>query len=130
MAKGESEVLAEEAKAPDRNKLRTTIFSGDHLEVKRKVITFNGVPLELRQPTVNDFLNMQDESTEDNPDKKKQFAISFLIQYAFIPGTEERLFETGDMEMLCSMPMNNSFMQVMQAANELMDIKTEEKVKN
>lgn len=106
-----------------RDDVRNRIFAKENRVQKKEVFDFLGVSLELRQPTVEEFMNSQ---TDDG----RAFLVTMLIKYAYIAGTETKVFDPADYNQLVSMPMSASWTRLTQAVQNLMDIKVEEKVKN
>ena len=96
-----------------RDSIRAEIFK--HREIQSKEVTFRGVKLEIRQPTLDDILSAQD--SED----RKTAILQTLVRHAYIPGTEERVFEDGDIEMLLRMPFDKEFIEISQAIGALSD---------
>lgn len=118
------EVVAAEPKKLDKKSARDLIFSSEHTTTKKEVVTFNGVDLELRQPSVDQFISAQSEGDS------KAFMVKMLIDYSYIAGTDEKPFDAADYDQLVAMPMNASWTNVINAIQKLMDIKIEDKVKN
>lgn len=82
----------------------------------RVIVSFFGEDIEIRQPILKDVL-----ANADNPDKESA-VIDMLIKYAYIPGTEERIFEEADAEALKSQPFGADFMAVNNAMEGLTKI--------
>lgn len=128
MAKGvEVEVEAEKPYMTEAKLARQTIFADS--KPKTAKVTFRGVDLELRQPSVTEFLNAQ-----SNPEGEERSAskatIRMIVQFAYLEGTNDRVFEPSDVGVLEEMPMSGEFFRLIQAMNDLLDIKVEEQVKN
>lgn len=81
-----------------------------------KVFTFFGEKLELRQMTVADVM-------KTNPDENEQHRlIGILIQYAYVPDTDEKVFEEGDSDVLLSQPFGQDFVNLSEALSELTSV--------
>lgn len=97
--------------------IRTKIFS--HKIRAKKIVQFMGVEIELWQPTLED-MTAQFRGSED--ENRRAAVVDTLIKYAYVPGTEEHIFQAADEETLKSMPFGKDFTGVMEALQELTDI--------
>lgn len=89
----------EATKAPvTRDSLRQTIFDGERTKCKRAPVTFNGAKFELQQPTITEVTELN-----ERPEASSRVAV-MLIKHAYVPGTNERVFEEADYEVLASLP--------------------------
>jgi hypothetical protein len=98
-----------------RDQMRAHIFSA---KAECKEIQFFGTSLELRQPTLGTVLDMQQQSVE-------HAALYMLINFAFVPGTDEKVFESADEEGLMKMPFGPDMKRLTDAVNELMGVDVE-----
>jgi hypothetical protein len=98
----------------DRDSLRAKIFSAK--KVRRKEIDFFDGRIELRQPTLGDIVDAQ-----DNKDRKAA-VVETLIKYAYIPGTDTKVFEEGDADVFKGMPFGADFIRVSKALEELTEV--------
>ena len=99
---------------PTRNDLRARIFAGKKL--KTKVIEFFGSEIELRQSNFGGILDAQ--ARED----RQSAILEALIAQAFVPGTEEKVFEEADVETLKELPFGADFLRVSSALEELTEV--------
>ena len=99
--------------AQSRDSILRNIFARS-ANLKRKRITFMGQEIDIKQPTIKQIMSFTDESIKDH-DK----LIDALIEYAYVPGTDERLFDETHREMLQSLPFNDDFTSVSEAIAEL-----------
>jgi hypothetical protein len=76
-------------------------------------VDFFGEKIELRQPTLGDILKAR-----DNEDRTAA-VVEILVSYAYIPGSDERIFESGDSEALLAMPFGGDFVAVTKALETL-----------
>lgn len=93
-------------------------------EVKKIRCTFFGTEVELRQPTLKEILK-----TDETADKTEQ-AISMIIKYCYVPGTEERVFEAADKDVLLSLPFGEDFVRIQKAIATLTEINVTAEVGN
>jgi hypothetical protein len=97
-----------------RDELRGKIFA--HRALKSEVVTIFGQEVEIRQPTMGQLLGARDE-----PDRRKAI-VNLMIEYTYVPGTNERVFEDGDFESIISMPFGDDLAKVNQAINRLTSV--------
>lgn len=101
---------------PNRDALRAEILKSR--SAKSRCISFMGVEIEIRQPLVEDIV----DSSSQDPDERKSALIDTLIKHAYVPGTNDRVFEEADIATLKAMPFNSDFLLVMKTFGELADI--------
>jgi len=99
---------------PDRKSIRDAIFSSK--KPMSKVISFFGQQIELRQPTLEDILSVQ--SAED----RKAAVIDTLVKYAYVPGTDEHIFEDTDGASIMGLPFGQDMISVTAALEELTSV--------
>lgn len=89
----------------------------------RKVTAF-GFEMDLRQPALGDVLSQNGTIKSTT---KEQVA-SYIINFAHLPGTDIRIFETGDEEQILKWPFGPEYLKIQEAMNELtgIDIETAE----
>lgn len=116
-----------ETTALTRDQIRARVFSGAN-KPKKKVIDFFGSQIELRQPTLSQVLDAQAN------DDREAAVIDMLINRAYVPNTEESVFEETDAESLKALPFTGDFVRVSNAFEDMTDVnfrdrqgKTEEK---
>lgn len=103
-----------EQRKPTKKDLRAQIFKTR--EVRSKRIQFFGVEIELRQPKLKDIINARE--AED----KQAAVIETLVKYAFVPGTDEHLFDEEDADQFAELPFGADFLHITQALEELTDV--------
>jgi hypothetical protein len=79
-------------------------------------VEFFGAQIELRQASFGDIIRMREG------DDREAAVIHNLINYAYIPGTDEKVFEEGDAESFKEMPFGADFIRVSQAVEELTEV--------
>ncbi len=95
-----------------RDKLRATLL-GDAALPEFELITIFGGEIELRQPSWGAM--MAARAVEDD----EQRAIGMVIEYAYVPGTNERVFEEGDKEKILQWPFGSAIMDLQMAIARL-----------
>ena len=98
-----------------RDELRTQLIGNKH-EADRKLVTLFGVEIELQQPTLGSMLEARLESDE------RERAADIFIRYAFVPGTDDRVFEEGDREAILNWPYTKELLEVQKSVMELTGI--------
>ncbi len=111
----------------DRNELRKYLLSSKHFRSER--VNLFGQEIELRQPSVKDALALA-EAAEGKDNQSSLFLIEVLIRYAYVPGTNERVFEEGDREAILQWPVGDWMKEVADKFNSLGTIDLEEARKN
>ncbi len=88
----------------------------DAAKPESEQIEFFGQMIELRQPTMRAILELQ-----DLPDKVEA-ASQMVINYAFVPGTNEKVFESTDLDTIAGMPFGKDMQRLNDAIQKLTDI--------
>ncbi len=104
--------------------LRERIF--ESAKPKSKVIEFFGQKVELRQPSTKRVLELR-RLDVDNPG---QAAAEMVINYVYIPGTKDLVFESTDIDLILGMPFGEDMSRMNQAIAELTNINVEQEGKN
>jgi hypothetical protein len=99
-----------------RDKLRAQIFSAESKAPKKKAITLFGTDVEIRQPTLQQIL-----ASQSNPDRAAG-VVEILINFCFVPETNEPVFGEEDRDSLLSMPFGKDFVTASEAIGELTNI--------
>ena len=102
-----------------RSELRDRLL-GHAPKPRRTPITLFGQEIELQQPTLRAILEAQ------NIDDMKLRSTGMIIEYAYVPGTNERIFEPADREMILNWPFNNELVELQMAIAELTGISAED----
>lgn len=94
----------------DRNSARAAIFA---VKPKHLPLTFNGVPVEVRDPSIQDVMDLQ-----SGEDRKLGMAL-MIINYVYLAGTEDKLFEEGDVSDILALPFNSDVRTLQEAITSL-----------
>jgi len=110
-----------EAKKPalNRQQLRAQLL-GNAPKPARTALSLFGADIELMQPTLRAILDVQD--IEDT----KERSTDMIIRYACVPGTDERIFESADKDMILSWPFTNELVDLQMAIAKLTGVDVEE----
>lgn len=106
-----------------RDEIRS-ILLGKTPKAKSVEIEVYGVKLSLKQPRFGDIMTAREEQ---NPAKR---AVELITQYAYVPGTEDRVFEDSDMEMILRWPFGEDLVRLQNAIAELTGLNIEEEEAN
>lgn len=98
-----------------RDEIRAALI-GSTPKSKTKLITVFDIDLELRQPTLAAIM-----STRESDDSEVR-ATDMIIKYAYVPGTDELVFEETDREMILRWPFGQELLKLQEAISELTGI--------
>lgn len=101
-----------------RDQLRSQLLKSHKPE--SRLITLYGVEVELRQPTLRDVMQARD--TEDPAER----AADMIIRYAYVPGTNEPVFEPADKATIMQWPFGNDFVKLQKALTDLTGVDMDE----
>ncbi len=96
----------------DRRELRDLLL-GHAPKVAHKNVMLFGAEIEIRQPTLGAILEAQ-----EIPDNKER-TVGMIIEYAFVPGTDERIFDNADREVILTWPFGDELVKIQMAIAEL-----------
>ena len=95
-----------------RDAIRAALI-GNTPKILKKTITIFDIGLELHQPTFGAIINARE--IEDPAHR----AASLIIEYSFVPGTDERVFEDTDLEFILRWPFGEDLITIQNAIAEL-----------
>lgn len=97
-----------------RDKIRAQVFQSR--KPKAKVIEFFDAEIELRQPTLGAILDAANE------EERRAAIIDTLVNYAYVPGTDEKVFEDTDADSFKAMPWGADFQRVAKTLEEITEL--------
>jgi hypothetical protein len=106
--------MADQPTKSIRDQLRTAIFSNNAVATKR--IMFFDAEIEIRQPSTGEVLATKDD------DNSQRGLVSILVRYAYVPGTNEKVFEEADADAILALPFGPDMLRVNEAIAELTKI--------
>lgn len=106
-----------------RDELRSSIFGGARQNFRSETTQLWGHTVEFRQPTLGQVLNVGQAEPGDA-------MIRMIIDYTYVPGTNEKLFEEGDKDTLRAMPFDQGLNALADIVTKLTGIDVEEAEKN
>lgn len=80
---------------------------------RTKIMPLFGMEIELRQPTLSAILDAQ-----DIVDTKIRTA-NMIIEYAYVPGTGEQIFDMADQDVILNWPFGEELVNIQVAIAEL-----------
>jgi len=98
-----------------RDAMRAKIFGA---KPEKETIDFFGTRVELRQPSLGVMLEARNASIEEA-------SVQMLLNFAFVPGTEEKVFEVADEDSIREIPMGPDLQRLYGACNKLLGVDTE-----
>ncbi len=107
-----------------RQALRDQIFTRARPESQE--VEFFGGTVELRQPSLEEILTLRDDA-RDNP---AAASAQMIIDYCFVPGTNEKVFDETDRDLIMKMPFGPDLSRMNKAIEALTDIDVSSAEKN
>lgn len=105
-----------------KDDIRSKILSSDSKKGKAEVIKFFGTEIEIRQPTLRDLVNYAG--------KEKTSFVDTLLEYAYVPGTNEKVFEEADRDGLLDLPFGEDAQRVGDVIAKFTNMSVDTAVKN
>ena len=97
-----------------RDKLRASVFASK--TPKSKVIDFFGTEIEVRQASLEGILN------SEVPEDSLKGLVNTMIEFCFVPGTNEHVFEEADLDCIKALHFGPEFKVMQEAITEMMGI--------
>lgn len=111
-------------KSEARSSLRSNIFNSKNKQQAVREIEMFGEVVEVRQPTLGQIARMGKE------DSKIPAIIRMMVEYVYVPGTNERVFDAADAEQLATMPSGKWLTDMNKAIMEMTGVDVKEAEKN
>lgn len=109
--------------SPTRKDIRNALL-GKGPKPDTRVIELFGFEIELRQPSLGDIMRARE--TEDPAAR----AADMIIKYAYVPGTNERVFDDADRDQILKWPFGKDLARLNTAIVELTGVDIEEAEKD
>lgn len=109
----------------NKKAIRDAIFADENRKPARRAVTLFGQKVEIKQPTLSQIAKLGQASA----DSKIPPIVRIMIEYIYIPGSEEKVFDPGDAEQLAAMPSGKWLSDLNEAIEKLtgVDVKDAEK---
>lgn len=106
--------------------LRASIFDSKNKKRASKLLNLFGEEVELRQPTLSQItkLGKASENSKISP------LVQIMVEYLYVPGTDENVFEMSDAEALMSLPTGKWLSDFNKAVEEMTGVDVGEAEKN
>lgn len=102
-----------------RNKIRAATI-GAKKNFRSEVVEYNGVEVEIRQPTVRARKTLYNECRDkDGNVDPMEFLVWCVVHCTYVPGTDDLVFEVGDHEAMLDQPAGSFVDQFGEKASEL-----------
>lgn len=109
--------VAAPPQTPTRDEIRAKVFGA---KPKRKIVKdFFGADVEIVQPSLGVILATRQEGEDSQISK-------MLIDYTYLPNTQEKVFESADAEALLAIPFGEEMKRFTDAMNEILGISSKE----
>ena len=105
---------------------------GKATNFRKEVVEYNGEKVELRQPSIKVRNELFKRSSKNDTFDMSDFLVWSTIYSAYVPNTNERVFEETDYDTLIEMPTGSFVDEFADKIAELMNVKkdVEDEVKN
>lgn len=104
-----------------RDALRSKLL--EPKKFKTKKVNIFGQDIEIRQPSVGQIF----DASEEDP---KKAMVKIMLNYCYVPGSNERIFEPGDAQAILSWPVDDWLTHMNEAVAELTGAEMEQAAKN
>lgn len=101
-------------------------------EFKAEVVEFNGVKVEIRQPSYKARREIMKRARDGDNIDPFEFLVWAVIENTYVESGDEKVFEDTDYEALVSRPVGGFIDKFGEKASELMNLEQdiEERIKN
>lgn len=106
--------------------LKARMFSSKNKMLRSKIIKFFGEDIEIRQPTIGHMIKQTENELTDPMER----GLLVLMNFAFVPGTDERVFNDTDTESLAGLPYGEDFARAVEAFQMVTDTSVQAAEKN
>ena len=106
-----------------RDEMRSKIFSKKFKSVEVELF---GTKVEIKQPSLGQMIAVADRATAS----KSSPLVAMMIEYCYVPGTTEKVFEAADEQQILSLPTGAWMTTFNDALTKLTDIDVSEAEKN
>ena len=98
-----------------RDEMRAILLGKTPLAKSVTVHVFD-MDMDIRQPSFKDMMSVREQGTEFEK------AAEMIIKYAYVPGTDEKLFEETDRELILRWPFGPDLIMLQEAIADLTGI--------
>lgn len=119
-----------ESKSSDNGSIRNRILAASAKMMQRVPLVFAGCDVELERLRIGERTGIFDAATENEKLDTTKAIVLTLIQQTFEPGTKNRVFEDGDLEVLLNDPSGGFVDTAMPHVNKMLGVESEEEMGN
>lgn len=98
-----------------RDQIRAELVGKKHA-ARTEITTLFGVEIELRQPTLGSIIDAKEDADAQTR------TVDVFVKYAYVPGTDERIFEDTDKAAILNWPFSDELLKVQEKIGELSGI--------
>ena len=103
-----------------RDEVRRAIFGQ---KPASKMVTLAGCELELRQPVLGTILALREAESDGDS------MIRMILDHLYIPGTQERVFDSADRDAIKSLPFGPDFAEIARSMTSMTGVNMDEAAK-
>ena len=103
-----------------RDEFRKKIFQNRKRDSRMN--NFFDEELEIKQPSVKELMDFQDINDRES-------IVQILIKQAYVPGTNEKVFEDADKDTLMEMPAGSWIGELNNAIQDLSGLRSDDELK-
>lgn len=105
---------------------------GQKVEFRKEIVEFNGTKVEIRQPSYRERKEIMSRSKSGEGIDTFEFLIWSIIENTYLEGTNEKVFEDTDYDILMGKPAGGFIDKFGEVAANLMNVEEDvgEKAKN
>ena len=112
----------------NRNDLRSKALSSG--KVRKEIKEIDGLKYEIRQPSVGVRNEIFDKSRDDKGEINPMlFLVWAIIYLAYVPESDERVFEEGDFPTLMNTPAGGIVDELGSACSKVLGVEEDERKK-
>lgn len=106
----------------NRNELRSTLLGNVNRKFQSEKHTLFGMEIEIRQPSLRESLKSEEEIGKDTA----RGLAMMIINYCYVPGTDEKIFEVADIDSILAWPLSPDVIKLNKIVSKLTGINIEE----
>jgi len=104
-----------------RDQIRSATL-GQTAEFKKEVVTYNGIDVEIRQPSNKSRKAIMAKSMKGDKVDFADFMAHAVIENTYVPETEVRVFEAADYDVMMEKATGSFLDQFGETASKLMNV--------
>lgn len=101
---------------------------GSAKDFKKEIVNVNGVDVEIRQLSVGERMEIgtlsRPKDDEETVDSRRAFGVLAILRMCYEPGTETRVYESGDADSILASPSRSWADTLMDHCIDMLNMKT------